>query len=154
MHSINFVHFPRIEEFLLPAGYNEDSATVAPPSWIVNEFQNDVPLHVRFPFITESGDSVRVEVIGTQEFKTQWKQEIAQAGAMVVERLSASTNQPRIDYILSDSEPVILFAKLAAARGLPLCSIDWAIQTIIQRKLQDPFEYPAYVINVEESVQN
>ena len=171
-----------LEEFLLPAGYNEDSALVPIPSWFVQEDQEDVPYYERYPFLIAdeddeddttmdapkeqqpklatrkatkrskraAPDNYRVEVIGTHAFQQQWKSILKQVGAKIVERLDAARDYGTLDFVLSDAEPTDLHIKLSQARGLPLCTIDWALQSIIQRKVQDPMSKPAYTLNTDD----
>ena len=195
-----------VDEFMLPAGYNEDAALVPIPSWFAQENQEEVPYYERYPFLipdnedeqeqgAEEGhregahmglygegprtanangerrtpsrhiavkrtgakrrgsapDQYRVEVIGTPAFQQQWKAILRQVGAKVVERMDAAREYGTLDFILSDSEPTDLHIRLAVGRGLPLCTIDWVLQSIIQREVQDPKSKPAYTLNIDEA---
>ena len=188
-------HLIPIDDFLLPAGYNEDAAVIPSPYWIAREDQSDIHMPERFPFIIdddeddededeengakngEAGanggtdgattksakatpkikrkkrswgvDAYRIEVIGIPAFQAQWKQTLKAAGARIVSRMDA-VREDRIDFIVSDTEPTDLMIKIAKERKLPLCTIDWALQTIIQRKIQDPFAKPAYTLNIDD----
>jgi hypothetical protein len=67
--------------------------------------------------------------------QNQWTQILRAAGAKVVSRLF--TKHEKIDYILSDSEPSDIVLKKARQLDppVPLCSSEWAIQCLIERKL-------------------
>lgn len=95
-------------------------------------------------------DNYRVQIIGIPSFQAQWKSILTQAGAKIVDRLYQTADYGRIDFVLSDSEPTDLSIQQATDRGLQLCTIDWALQSIIQRKVQDPKSKPAYTLNIEE----
>lgn len=187
-----------LEEFMLPAGYNEDAALVAQPNWMAQEDIDEIDGNVVLPFWTpdasedpivinsvmlanqstekpasapgkphgnarstassakgklkvkRGADNYRVQIIGIPSFQAQWKTILTQAGAKIVDRLSRTADYGRIDFVLSDSEPTDLSITQATQRGLPLCTIDWALQSIIQRKVQDPKSKPAYSLNIEE----
>lgn len=147
-----------LNEYLLPAGFNEDAAMVPCPDWITSPDLSAVEETVLYPFIVPVEDAqgkkkrrkveqCRIEVIGHPEFQEQWKSTLKQAGARIVQRLH-EFNTGQIDYILSDHDPSPFHQHLAKKRGLPLCTIDWALQTIIQRKLQDPRSKPAYTLDI------
>lgn len=182
------LHFGKLlplEEFLLPAGYNEDAALVTMPAWCVQEDLSEVDSDRLFPFTTLAAeddpfisesiqraidnkptgasakgsyvpkkkkgfDNYRVQIIGIPAFQNQWKSILKQAGARIVDRLDAARDFGRIDFVLSDSEPTDLSIQLATSRGLPLCTIDWALQSIIQRKVQHPSSKPAYTLHLDE----
>jgi hypothetical protein len=189
-----------LQDFLLPAGYNEDAGLVLSPEWMCLEDQSQVPYHELYPFIisydsddedeggkekdsprpssamevetrpakssvkgkgkakvqtipkpkSDAGQQYRVELVGRSEFKRQWSAMLSKLGAKIVERLDAARDYGRLDYVLSDSEPPPLIILLAKARNLPICTIDWAIQTIIHRKVQDPMSQPAYTLEIPE----
>lgn len=185
-----------LEEFMLPAGYNEDAALVTQPDWMAQEDVDNIAGNDVYPFWTpdastdpivlnsialanqstdksnvssrphgnaRSGgpqksklkvkrgpDNYRVQIIGIASFQDQWKTILTQAGAKIVDRLSRTADYGRIDFVLSDSEPTDLSIAQATERGLSLCTIDWALQSIIQRKVQDPKSKPAYTLNIEE----
>lgn len=116
-----------LEKYLLPAGCDLDRNIHKLPKWFALESQ-DVEDNV-CPFLDK-----RIEIVGVREFKQQWTTILKACGARIVSRLGVNS---KIDVILSDSYPASYVICEALEIGCPICNKEWAIQTLIQRKLQD-----------------
>lgn len=116
-----------LEKYLLPAGCDLDRNIHKLPEWFSYENQ-DVEDNT-CPFLDK-----RIEIVGVKEFKHQWTTILKACGARIVSRLGVNSH---IDVILSDSYPASYVIVEANEIGCPICNKEWAIQTLIQRKLQD-----------------
>jgi len=124
-------------QYLLPAGYSIEADEMVPISKHFLDThieESELPLYEH-----------RIEVIGNPEFKSNWTEILRAAGAKVVDRLFTS-NEGRIDFILSDPEPSKFMIRKAKELKKALCSTDWVIQCIINNRFINPSSNDAFLI--------
>lgn len=125
----------------------DSNSTHRRPDWILDESKFDQVSEEELQPFYNNGRNLRIEIAGTPEFRHQWCTIITAAGGLVVSRIGAREN-PTINFVVSDSAPTALYVEWSWVNKR-LCSVEWVMQCLFQRRLIDVDECDAFWVEAE-----
>eukprot|EP01124_Arcella_intermedia_P002757 TRINITY_DN114_c0_g1_i5.p1 TRINITY_DN114_c0_g1~~TRINITY_DN114_c0_g1_i5.p1 ORF type:complete len:615 (+),score=234.04 TRINITY_DN114_c0_g1_i5:163-1845(+) len=129
--------------YLLPAGRSLRSKMKIIDPAIIEDYPPAIS-SLTF-FHKKKNRQLRIEIVGNLEFRSNWGPVLYSAGAKIVERVHGD-NQAKIDYILCDGPPTHLTKEKAKKQDIPLCTLEWLIQSLLSQKAKDPTTHPSLSI--------
>jgi len=125
------------KHYILPAGKNLKLKTILLEEDIVKNFPPRIS-DLIFTNTKRKEISTRIEIVGSINFKRDWRQVLTAAGATIVQRLN-TRHERSIEYILSAKKPSQELLQRSMDLHIPVCTTEWVIQCLVESHIIDPY---------------